>query len=264
MTLISLTDCCRLLAIDAKTLRRWLAQAQLSLQPHPTDGRLKGLTADHLRLLASRHHRSLAALPADLPMPALALPAQEPSLLPRDLLELLQALSTLPAQIVALQQQLALLTQRLEQPPLPPPVTVSQAHHAERLGGHPLPAKALATSRSSAAAPPRPKPLAHVLPRVEYAQAGRYVVICPKHGLLPLAPDTPEWFAWLATQSSFRFVGKLGRLTAHHECVRVPNGAWRAHRHIRNHSYTLRLALTQDLTIAVLEQAAEVLQAHLT
>src|SRR5258708_39937365 len=108
--------------------------------------------------------------------------------------------------------------------------------------------------------PPR---LTHVLPRVEYGKEGRYVVMCPKHGLLPLEPDTPEWFAWVAKQSSFRFVGKLGRLTAHHEW-RVPRGAWRAHRQIRNHSYTLRLAPTQELTIAVLAQAAEALQAHLT
>ena len=89
------------------------------------------------------------------------------------------------------------------------------------------------------------------------------MVICPKHGWLPLEPATPEWFAWLSPLSSFRFVGKGGRFTAHHEW-RVPHGAWRAHRQIRNHSYTLRLAPTQELTIAVLEQAAEALQAHLT
>ncbi len=56
MTLISLTDCCRLLAIDSKTLRRWLAQAQFPLQPHPGDARLKGMTADQLRL--ARHSPS--------------------------------------------------------------------------------------------------------------------------------------------------------------------------------------------------------------
>ena len=87
-------------------------------------------------------------------------------------------------------------------------------------------------------------------------------MICPKKGLLPLEPDTPEWFAWVAKQDAFRFVGKMGCFTAHHEW-RVPKGAWRAHRHIRNHSYTLRLAPNHELTIAVLEQAAETLQAHL-
>jgi hypothetical protein len=58
-------------------------------------------------------------------------------------------------------------------------------------------------------------------------------------------------------------VEKSGFFTAHHEW-RVKKGAWRAHRHIRNHSYTLRLAVVQELTIAVLEQAAEALQAHLS
>src|SRR5207248_8703270 len=128
----------------------------------------------------------------------------------------------------------------------------------------PKPAAAAPRSRRAAAAattPPR-KPI-HVLPRVEWASDGHYVVICPKLGVLTLEPDSPAWFAWLARQSSFRFVGRCGHLTAHHEW-RVPRGAWRAHRQIRNHNYTLRLAPTQDLTIAVLEQAAATLQAHLT
>ena len=88
-------------------------------------------------------------------------------------------------------------------------------------------------------------------------------MICPKHGLLSFEPDTSEWFAWVAEQDSFRFVGKAGHFSAHHEW-RIPKGAWRAHRQIRNHSYTLRLAPSQELTLAVLEQAAEALQAHLT
>jgi len=96
-----------------------------------------------------------------------------------------------------------------------------------------------------------------------YAREGHYVVICPKQGLLTLEPESPEWFAWLATLSSFRFVGNQGRLTAHRELERVPRGAWRAHRNIRNHTYNLRLGSTQSLTIAALEQAAADLQAHL-
>jgi transposase-like protein len=218
MTILALADCCRQLAIDPKTLRRWLAQAQLTLQPHPGDARLKGMTADQLRLLATAHHRSLPALPEDLPASAPIEAAPQSSPLPPELLDLLEQLRALPVQIVALQQQLAALKERLEQPP----VTASQAHQGALRKGQPPPAKAAIPSRPPAA--PRAKPPAHVLPRVEYGRAGHYVVICPKHGLLPLAPDTPEWFAWLATQSSFRFVGKLGRLTAHHECGRVPRG----------------------------------------
>ena len=109
---------------------------------------------------------------------------------------------------------------------------------------------------------PPPKPT-HVIPRVEYGTEGHYVVICPRRGLLPIEPDTPEWFARVAKQDSFRFVGQRDHFTAHHEW-RVPKGAWRAHRHLRNHVHTRRLAPNQELTIAVLEQAAQAFQAQLT
>ena len=68
MTLIALTECCRLLGIDGKTLRRWLAQAQLPVEAHPSDARCKGLSGDHLLLLASAHHRRLAGLPQPWPL----------------------------------------------------------------------------------------------------------------------------------------------------------------------------------------------------
>ena len=260
MTCVSLADACRRLGIDAKTLRRWLADAQLPLQGHPRDGRKKGVSREHLDLLARLHHRSLASLPA---MPPAPVPGEPPPL-PAALLTLPERLSTLQAQLATLQQQVADLTSLLQQQfpqPALPPTPAPQLRPARR---PPKPASPAPRSRSTAsvATKPPPKP-AHVLPHVEYGREGRYVVICPKRGLLSLEPDTPEWFAWVARQSSFRFVGRSGRFTAHHEW-RVPRGAWRAHRHIRNHSYTLPLAPTQELTIAVLEQAAEALQAHLT
>ena len=238
MTFVSLAQASRRLGIDAKTLRRWLADAPLPRLRHPHDGRKKGVSSEQLHLLARLHQRSLAPLPQEPPAPE----ASEVPELSAALLELPERLGALQAQIAALQQQVADLTRLITQ-------------HG------PGPAIPLAPTQQTRTAKPSSKS-AQVLPRVEYGPEGRYVVICPKQGLLPLEPDTPEWFAWLAAQSSFRFVGKLGRLTAHHEW-RVPRGAWRAHRHIRNHSYTLRLAPTQDLTMAVLEQAAA-LQAHLT
>ncbi len=260
MTLLSLTDCCRQLSIDPKTLHRWLAQAQLTLEPHPSDARLKGLTRDQLLLVATAHHRRLPALPEELPAPAPTGPAEEPPPLPRELLDLLRTLTALPAQIAALQQQLAGLTQLLH----PPPITASHAHDGAPGVGQPKPAKAAARSRPSASsATSRRRPPAYVLPLVEYGTQGHYVVICPKHGLLALEPDTPAWFAWLATLSSFRFVGRLGHLTAHREVQRLPRAAWRAHRNIHNHTYNLHLGQTEGLTIAVLEQAATALHAHL-
>ena len=44
MTIFSLTDCCHVLAIDPKTLHRWLRLSQMSLQPHPSDARMKCVT----------------------------------------------------------------------------------------------------------------------------------------------------------------------------------------------------------------------------
>lgn len=251
MICMSMAEACRRLGIDAKTLRRWLADAQLPLQSHPGDGRTKGLSSEHLHILARLHQRSLTPLPQEPPLPAA-------------LLALPETLDALQAQIAALQQQVAALTHLLPQQAcqsVSPPSPTQQTKTTRR---PPKPTSSAPRSRpipSPAAKLPR-KP-AYVLPRVEYGPDGRYVVICPKQGLLAWEPDSPAWFAWVAKQSSFRFVGKGGHFTAHHEW-RVPRGAWRAHRHIRNHGYSLRLAPSQELTIAVLEQAAEALQAHLT
>lgn len=247
MTVVSVADACRRLGIDATTLHRWLADAQLPLQSHPRDGRKKGVSCEHLDLLARLHQRCLTS-PAEQPPPPV-LGSQLP--LPAALLALPEQLAALQAQIAALQQQVTELTRRL-QPQLPQP--------ARRLPKPPSPPP---RSRPTASVAPKlpPKP-AHVIPRVEYSSEGRYVVICPKRGRLSFEPDTPEWFAWVATQSSFRFLGKEGHFTAHHAWT-TPRGAWRAHRQIRNHSYNVRLAPNQHLTIAVLEQAALALHAHL-
>ena len=255
MTFVSVAQACRGLGIDVKTLHRWLAEAQLALHSHPHDGRKKGMSSEHLQLLARLHQRSLASLPEVPPAPV----KSEVPPVPAALLEMPAQLSSLQAQIAALQQQVADLTRLLQ--------SHEQASATPAASTKPT----RATSRPSKPAPqaPRSRPIVktprkpvHVIPRVEYGEEGHYVVICPRHGLLPFEPDTPEWFAWVAEQDSFRFVGKVGSFSAHHEW-RIPKGAWRAHRHIRNHGYHLRLAPTQDLTIAVLEQAAEALQAHL-
>jgi hypothetical protein len=260
MTFVSLADACRRLGIDAKTLRRWLADAQLPLHGHPRDGRKKGVSGEHLELLARLHHRSLALLPQEPPPP---IPVDQPPL-PAVLLTLPEMVCSLQAQIAALQQQVADLTSLLQQQLHQPASTPTLAPQSKRSWRPPKPTSPPPRSCPSVSATAKPPPkAAHVLPLVEYAAPGHYLVTCPKQGRLPFEPDTPEWFAWVAKQSSFRFVGKLGRFTAHHEW-RVPRGAWRAHRQIRNHSYTLRLAPNQELTIAVLEQAAEALQAHLT
>ncbi len=258
MIFFSVADTCRRLGIDAKTLRRWLEEAQLPLQSHPSDGRKKGVRSEHLRLLAQRHQRSLAPLS---PEPQQNVPDALPPL-PAPLLALPETLCALQTQIAALQQQVAELTSLLKlQQPASPKASPRPPKVARQSPTPASPAPRTRSTASSSAKPPRK--LAHVIPLVEYGSEGRYVVICPKQGLLPFEPDTPEWFSWVAEQSSFRFVGTRGHFTAHHEW-RVPKGAWRAHRQIRNHSSTLRLAVNHELTIAVLEQAAHAMQAHLT
>ncbi len=252
MTLIALTECCRLLGIDGKTLRRWLAQAQLPVQAHPSDARCKGLTSDQLLLLASAHHRSLTGLPPERPAPA---PTAPPPASP----ELSAELRALPAQIAAVQQQLADLTALVQQQPRPSAPTPSRHPSTARVAS-PTPAKARPAA-SSRAKPPGPS--VQVLPLIEYGVQGTYAVICPTRGLLAFEPETPAWFAWLETLSSFRFVGHQGRFTAHREVERLPRAAWRAHRSIRSHTYNLRLGSTESLTIATLEQAAATLHAHL-
>ena len=101
----------------------------------------------------------------------------------------------------------------------------------------------------------------HVLPLVEYGAQGTYVVISPEQGLLSFEPDSLEWFAWLSTLPSFRFVGKLGRFTAFRGYQCSEGTPWWAHRQIRNHSHKRRLGLTDSVTIASLELAASSLQA---
>ena len=255
MTFVSLAQACRRLGIDVKTLRRWLADAQLPLQSCPHDGRKKGMSDDHLQGLARLHQRSLAPLPLEPPAPT----PGEPEL-SAALLALPEQLGVLQTQIAALQQQVADLTRLLQQHGSGPAISLAPTQQTRTAKPPSKPTPPAPRARPTAKPPHKS---AHVIPRVEYVSQGHYVVICPKQGLLPLEPDTPAWFAWVAKQSSFRFVGKGGRFSAHHEW-RVPRGAWRAHRHIRNHGYSLRLAPSQELTIAVLEQAAAALQAHLT
>lgn len=100
-----------------------------------------------------------------------------------------------------------------------------------------------------------------VLPLIEYGAHGSYVVICPQEGELHLTPDSPEWFDWLATLSSFRFVGQQGRLSAYRKPGRT--FCWFAYRRIHRRRYEHALGRTDQLTIDHLEQMAAQLQSSL-
>lgn len=252
MTLLSFADCGRQLGIDPKTLRRWLAQAPFPVQPHPPDARTHGLSHEQLCWLAQAHHRSLPALAQqEPPQPA---PSAAPAALPHDLCEVLEALRALPAQLAGLQEQLADLSQQLSLLTTPASTTRSRSAATPKVAGR---------GRTQSRRQPQRSSKAKVLALVEYAGEGRYVVISPQGGLVPIEPDSPAWFAWLTTCLSFRFVGSLGHLTAHRELFNVSRAVWRGHRKIRNRTYAVHLGKMESLTIATLEQAAATLHAHL-
>lgn len=185
MTFVSVADACPRLSIDAKTLRHWLADAHLPLTCHPSDGRKKGVSDEHVQVLARLHQRRLASSSEEGSVPL----ACQITMLPADQLSLPDQLATLQAQITALQQQVAdltrLLTQREPGPAIAPGPTVP----SRTVKRPPRPTSPAPRSRPTAKTPHK---LVHVIPRVEYGLDGRYVVICPTQGVLPFEPDSPE------------------------------------------------------------------------
>jgi hypothetical protein len=249
MTLIALTDCCAMLGVDPKTLRNWLKHAPVPVAAHPTDARIKCLTLEHVHQLATLHgrpHRAPASAPAALPAGASALASSEEQAArhPQRQAAHLQAPHRLPTsfpqeadlnrKLVCLETQVATMQHHLTQLALEllqerelryerrlQALEALLPHPAAGASPSPTPSSAQATKRQEGPPhqrrlpPTHRRPRSRILPLIEYAASGRYVVICPTQGELLLEPDSPEWFAWLASLSSFRFVGKGGRFSAH-------------------------------------------------
>ena len=100
-----------------------------------------------------------------------------------------------------------------------------------------------------------------VIPLIEYGAQGTYVAMCPHEGELQLALDSLEWFDWLATLSSFHFVGQQERFTAYRKGR--TSRCWSVYRTIHQQDYKHYLGVTDHLTIDCLEQMAVRLQSHL-
>jgi hypothetical protein len=99
-------------------------------------------------------------------------------------------------------------------------------------------------------------------PLIEYCAPGIYVIISSQEGEVHLQPDSRAWFDWLATLSSFRFVGPAGRFTAHRGYKHGQQTLyWSASRCVRRHTYKHYLGMTESLTLASLEHVAARLQA---
>lgn len=267
MTTFSQTACCDMLGVDPKTLRQWIKQAQVQLVVDPVDARCKCLSEEQVRKLASLHEVQVPFLERTNPA---SIPDQSGSQACMEEVDLSQKVALLETKINTLHEQLAQLALQL--------LSERHLHLEQRLSGlEALLAHILGTYPSLPAPPdahvidlpPAQQNVArrlhsaeqrvrsHVLPLIEYGAQGSYVVVCPKEGVLPFRVDSVEWFDWLATLVSFRFMAPAGRFTAY----RHINGGrrvrtWIAHRYFHGRMYKTTLGVTDHLTVARLEQAA--------
>ena len=287
MTPIAQMDCCTMLGIGPKTLRHWLRHATMQFSIHPTDARLKCLTQAQVQQLAALHDRPLSSVLTAQPVEeTAALPPSASHSWPCSGLpeaDLGQSLVRLQVQVTTMQEQLTQLALQLlrERELRLEWLQERQQHTQQRLGTLeallPLAAEPSSSPQASPMAPvtdlshlkpspecPSPRPGAApgrrgVLPLIAYTATGSYVVICPTKGELALLPDSSEWFDWLATLSSFRFLGQQGRLSTSRNKGR---SCWMAYRRIHGHRYEYALGNTKHLTIGALEQMAATLQSH--
>ena len=290
MTTFSVADGARLLGIHPKTLCHWLKQANLPLAAHPADARIKCVTQEDLHQVASLHGRALqssvlggAASPSSVPSPVQALSGPENEREPVSTAgsfplshtqeaDQIQRLASLETRMLTLQEQIAQLTLALLQER-----ERSVEHRLTVLEAllHPLVGRQLSAPLTPEAEqePPCtlqvPKPLhpAEHLARsrrpalIEYCASGIYMIISSQEGEVHLQPDSRAWFDWLATLSSFRFIGPVGRFTAHRGYKQgQQTHFWSASRCVRRHTYKHYLGVTESLTLASLEHTAARLQ----
>jgi hypothetical protein len=102
-----------------------------------------------------------------------------------------------------------------------------------------------------------------LIPLIEYGARGCYVLICPEEGELYITPDSPEWFTWLASLSSFRFVGQAGHFSARRGYNRRPNRCWYAQRTIHQRYHSKYIGVSEYVTIDRLEHIAADLQSYM-
>jgi hypothetical protein len=279
----------RMLGIHPKTLHHWLGEANVPLVVHPTDARIKCVAEEHLLEVARRHGRLLVGLPS-VPLPdersapasrkeqAKPLFAREadpdhPAAPSAPEVDLIQRLSCLETKIVTLQEQLAQLALALLQEreqTVEHRIAALESLIQPLVGGHLLPdpqeqgarqEPACISHRGHQPLPVEQRARSRMPALIEYGAQGTYVIISSQEGELHLAPDSAEWFEWLASISSFRFVGQQGRFTAYRHDRR--SRSWRAHRVIHQRHCKQTLGVTDQLTIQRLEQVAATLPSHM-
>jgi hypothetical protein len=271
MTSLSIIECCQLLAIDPKTLRQWLSQAKMALHAHPSAARVKCLTSEQVHLLANLHGRRLQLPAASASRePDKAQSLQPPSTLAD--LQLGERLAQLEAQVTTLQAQLTevalqLLQERqlrTEQRLLALETQFTSTGQQVLAGRSDSVSSLLGPQEPLAMACHPTEQQAPLIPLIEYGARGNYVLICPKQGELHITAESAAWFEWLASLSSFRFVGQSGRFSARRGYNRRPHRGWYAQRTIHQKNYSKYIGVSEHLTIARLEQVAAELQSYLT
>ncbi len=189
------------------------------------------------------------------------------------LAELLQQLAQLQTQVATLQHHLTALaleflqerTGRSDQRLPPLEGLVSQTLQSFQASQQTEVAGPLAPSpqRERRLLPAEVRARSRVSALIEYGAQGQYVAVCPRQGVLSLVPDSPEWFDWLASLTSLRFVGPAGRFSACRASHRGQHTrCWAARRWFHGHDFWHYLGVTDHLTLASLEQAAAALQAR--
>jgi len=86
---------------------------------------------------------------------------------------------------------------------------------------------------------------------IEYLRGteNRYLVFAEGGHAQGFAPNTPEWFAWLATIPSFHFQGKSGQFSARQERKQRGTTYFYADVKINNHRLKRYLGTTDILTL---------------
>jgi len=94
---------------------------------------------------------------------------------------------------------------------------------------------------------------------IERTSGSHYFMYDPDGGRQEFAPDSPEWFTWLAARSSFHFTGKAGYFTARQERKQRGETYWYAYLKAHKVRHKRYLGPTRTLTLTKLEETAEVL-----
>lgn len=248
MDLFPLSHVGALLGVDPKTLRLWLHEAGLAALPHPEDARQKCLRLTQIQQVADAHGRPLP--------PAFASSAVPPPSLPPP--DILSQLAQMHLQIFALQEQVTRLSLALLQvsqgrsfPQAPPPTANP-------------PSSTVAALPPALDAPPPPRPRSRAVSMIAFTADGCYQVVDPDKGILPLTPDSPQWFAWLASTNTLTFQGRHGSFTATRRLRRGKRlQSWNVYRCLHGRSCTLYAGMTMTLTTARLEGLAQQLLTRL-